>query len=93
MVQASPEEAKRLALAYPGFDVVVATSPSADPLESDPQRLNGGKTMMVQVGRRGKYVGAIGFYPDESADDEVSSCDTRQPVRWSGHGGQEGDRG
>jgi hypothetical protein len=66
MVQASPDEAKRLALAYPGFDVVVATSPSADPLESEPQRLNGGKTMMVQVGRRGKYVGAIGFYPDEA---------------------------
>jgi cytochrome c554/c'-like protein len=66
MVQASPEEAKRLALAYPGFDVVVAKSPSADPLESEPERFNEGKTMMVQVGRRGKNVGAIGFYPDES---------------------------
>src|SRR4051794_3374734 len=65
MVQGSPEEAKRLALAYPGFDIVVATTPSADPLENE-QRLNDGKTLMVQVGRRGKYVGAIGFYPDES---------------------------
>ena len=41
MVQGSPELAKRLAMAYPGFDVVVATSQFADPLEqraADAQR-------------------------------------------------------
>ena len=36
MVQGPPELAKRLATAYPGFDVVVATSPFADPLEREP---------------------------------------------------------
>ena len=64
MVQAPPEEAKRLALAYPGFEVVVATSPFADPLEREPLLLNDGKTMLVQVGRKGKSMGAVGFFPD-----------------------------
>ena len=63
MVQAPPEEAKRLASAYPGFDVVVSTSSLDDP-EKDPQVLNGGKTMLVNVGRRGKYVGAVGFFDE-----------------------------
>ncbi|WP_240911566.1 multiheme c-type cytochrome [Paludisphaera soli] len=61
MVQGPPQEARRLAAAYPGFDIVVATSEVADP-EQDPQMLNNGKTMLVNVGRRGKYVGAVGFF-------------------------------
>jgi hypothetical protein len=65
MVQGSPEEAKRLALAYPGFDVVVSTSQFADPLERE-QVLHNGSTLLVSVGRRGKSVGAVGFFPGES---------------------------
>jgi len=64
MVQGPPELAKRLATAYPGFDVVVSTSQADDPLEREPLMLNGGKTMLVTVGRRGKYVGAVGFFAD-----------------------------
>ncbi|MDR3619941.1 MAG: multiheme c-type cytochrome [Paludisphaera borealis] len=63
MVQGTPDEAKRLASAYPGFDIVVSKSAIDDP-EQDPQMLNNGKTMLVNVGRRGKYVGAIGFFND-----------------------------
>ena len=66
MVQGPPELAKRLATAYPGFDVVLATSQFADLLEREPLMLNDGKTMMVQVGKRGKYVGAVGFFPDDA---------------------------
>jgi hypothetical protein len=66
MVQGSPELAKRLAAAYPGFDVVLATSQFADLLDREPLMLNDGKTMMVQVGKRGKSVGAIGFFPEDS---------------------------
>jgi hypothetical protein len=66
MVQGPPEQAKRLATAYPGFDVVVSSSEYADPLEREPLWLNGGKTMLVTVGRRGKYVGAIGFFADDA---------------------------
>ena len=46
--------------------MVVATSQFADPLEREPVMLNGGKTMLVQVGRRGKYVGAVGFFADDA---------------------------
>jgi Cytochrome c554 and c-prime len=64
LVQAPPEEAKRLAEKFPGFEIVVGTSATADP-PSEPQRLNGGKTLLVTVGQRGKYVGVVGLYPDE----------------------------
>jgi hypothetical protein len=66
LVQGPPELAKRLATAYPGLDVVVATSEFTDVLESEPLTLNGGKTMVVSVGRRGKCVGAVGFFPDDT---------------------------
>jgi hypothetical protein len=65
MVQGPAELAKRLATAYPGFEVVVATSQFADPLDRDPLTLNGGKTILVNVGQRGKYVGAVGFFPKD----------------------------
>ena len=65
LVQGPPELAKRLATAYPGLDIVVASSEFTDVLESEPLMLNGGKTMVVSVGRRGKCVGAVGFFPDE----------------------------
>ncbi|WP_165075184.1 multiheme c-type cytochrome [Paludisphaera rhizosphaerae] len=61
LVQAPPQEAQRLAAAYPGFDVVVATSEAPDPT-ADPEMVNDGKTMIVNVGRRGKYVGTVGFF-------------------------------
>ena len=61
LVQAAPESAKTLAEKYPGFDIVVGTSPSADPDES-PEPLNGGATLLVNVGQRGKYVGVVGLY-------------------------------
>ncbi len=66
MVQGPPDQAKRLATAYPGFDVVVASSEFADTIEHEPLMLNGNKTMVVTIGRRGKYVGAVGFFADEA---------------------------
>lgn len=62
MVQGPPELARRLAGAYPGFDIVVSTSEFPDPLNHDPELLNGGKTMLVTVGQKGKNVGVFGFY-------------------------------
>ncbi len=66
MVQGPPALAKRLGEAYPGFDVVVATSEAADPFNHEPDRPNGGKTLLVSIGKKGKYVGAFGFFPSES---------------------------
>ena len=66
MVQGKPELAQRLAKAFPGFDVVVATSEFDDVLNRDAEMLNDGKTMLVTVGKKGKNVGLIGIYPDQS---------------------------
>jgi hypothetical protein len=66
LVQAKPELAKRLAEANPGFDVVVATSQYDDILSQEPETLNGGKTTVVTVGKKGKHVGLIGLYPHDS---------------------------
>lgn len=63
LVQAPPATAKALAGKYPGFDVVVGTSTYADPPE-DAERLNDGKTLLLTVGHKGKYVGVVGLYRD-----------------------------
>jgi Cytochrome c554 and c-prime len=66
MVQGPPALAKRLGEAFPAFDIVVATSEFADPLSHEPELLNGGKTMLIAIGKKGKYVGAFGFHPKEA---------------------------
>jgi len=66
LVQGAPAEAERLAAAFPGFDIVVGSSSLVDP-EQDPKMLNDGKTMLVNVGRRGKYVGAVGVFDGDTA--------------------------
>jgi Cytochrome c554 and c-prime len=69
LVQAKPEVAKQLALANPGFDVVVATSQFDDILNREAEMLNGDKTTLVTVGKKGKHVGLIGLYPHDSPRD------------------------
>ena len=66
MVQGPPELARSLAEAYPSFDIVVATAEYIDPIKHDPELLHGGKTMLVNVGKKGKYVGVFGLYPRET---------------------------
>jgi hypothetical protein len=63
LVQGPPELAKGLAKKYTGFDVVVATSAYPDP-PADAERLNDGKTLLVNVGQKGKYVGVVGVFDD-----------------------------
>ncbi len=65
MVQGSPDEAKRLAGLFPGFDLVVSTAQFDDPDER-PEVLNGGKTTLINVGRKGKYAGVVGLFPGAS---------------------------
>jgi hypothetical protein len=64
MVQAPPEKAKELARAFPGFDLVIATSETADP-DAEPVSLNDGKTLLIQVGQKGKHAGLVGVFPDQ----------------------------
>jgi hypothetical protein len=63
LVQAAPATAKALAAKYPGFDVVVSTAASPDP-PKEAESLNGGKTLLVTVGQKGKYAGLVGVFDD-----------------------------
>lgn len=83
LVQGSTDMAKRLVTANPGFDVVVASSPAADPLERDPVMLNGGKTMLIDVGRRGKYVSAVGFFAENAQKMRFALVSLDRPVKRS----------
>jgi Cytochrome c554 and c-prime len=63
MVEGPHEEAKRLAEKFPGFDIVVGTSKFDDP-DEHPETVNDGKTLLVNnIGKKGKYVGVVGFFP------------------------------
>lgn len=63
LVQGSAELATKIAQANPGFDLVQARSPHADP-DAVPILLNDGRTMLVQIGKKGKYVGVVGIFDD-----------------------------
>jgi Cytochrome c554 and c-prime len=65
MVQGPSEEARRLAEKFPGFDLVVSTSVFPDP-DQRPEMLNGGKTLLINVGQKGKYVGVVGLFPGKT---------------------------
>lgn len=65
MVQGSAEMAKALGKANPGFDIIVPSSEYPDP-PADPETINDGKTFVVTVGQKGKYVGAVGVFPADS---------------------------
>ena len=62
LLMSDAEEATRLAEAFPEFDLIVSSSGPEDPWEA-PSRV--GRTLIVQVGRKGKRAGVVGFYPDE----------------------------
>ena len=61
MVQGTPQLAKTLASKFPGFDIVVSASEFPDPA-SAPESVNDGKTLIVSVGQKGKYVGVVGIF-------------------------------
>ena len=63
LVQGPPELATALAKAYPGFDLVVGTSPQGADPENDAETHNGGKTLVARVGQRGKYASVVGLFP------------------------------
>ncbi|MEZ6062066.1 MAG: multiheme c-type cytochrome [Planctomycetaceae bacterium] len=59
------EESRALAEQFPGFDVILAAEGPSDP---DPTALPDkvGKTLVLELGRKGKYAGVIGIYPDDN---------------------------
>ena len=62
--QSSKDESKELAKQFPDFDILLTAGGVEDPL-GDPEYI--GKTMMVDVGHKGKSAGVVGYYPDADA--------------------------
>lgn len=60
----SLEEGKALAKQFPQFSVVFSSGGVEDPEFDNPQKV--GETLFVQVGRKGKYTGVIGYFPDDA---------------------------
>lgn len=58
---ASLSESQHLAAKFPGFDIVLSAGGAEDP-SGEPQKI--GETLLWTVGRKGKYAGVVGFYPD-----------------------------
>lgn len=63
LAHTSLEDSKRLAAAFPGFQIVVTAGGFGEPTDR-PDPLNGGRTWLIQVGTKGMYVGVIGIFDD-----------------------------
>jgi hypothetical protein len=75
---ASPEETRRLAAAFPQFDIV-ATAGGADEPPAELPRLPGG-ARLVELGHKGMYAVAIGLFADEA--EPVRSQRVPLDARW-----------
>ena len=63
--QSLPAESRRLAEKFPQFDVVVTADGFSDPdPRSSPEII--GDTLFLQVGHKGKYVGVLGIYSQDT---------------------------
>jgi hypothetical protein len=63
LAHATPEESQALARQFPDFDVV-ATASSAEEPPHELTTVEGQKTLLVEVGHKGKYAIVLGLYDD-----------------------------
>ena len=95
LYQGTLDEAKAVAKTWPQFQIVVCLSPDSIPPES-PETVtgaNGQKTLIIQVGLKGRYIGAVGMFkqPDGTFDMRYQRVITRrgiQHARRRGRGSQ-----
>ena len=67
--QSEKEESKALAEKFPNFDILLTAGGVEDPI-GEPQFI--GKTMMVDVGHKGKNAGVVGYYPEQATKADPS---------------------
>ena len=93
LYQGPAEKARLLAKAFPQFHVILCLS-DADVPPSRPEVANGGATFIVQVGHKGRYVGAVGVKRAGAADKpyelmyqvvELGEEYTTPPAKEAGH--------
>lgn len=58
---ASIEESKQLAISFPLFHLVITAGGQGEPTRR-PQEIDGTRTKMIQVGKKGMYVGVVGIF-------------------------------
>ncbi|MEZ6133001.1 MAG: multiheme c-type cytochrome [Planctomycetaceae bacterium] len=63
--QGTVEESKALAAQFPELDLVLTAEGVGDPNPQDPPK-KVGRTLIIETGRKGKYVGVLGVYPDDA---------------------------
>jgi hypothetical protein len=61
LYQGTSEEAKALARDFPQFQVILCQADDPEPPQF-PAHANDGKTLVVQVGHKGRYVGVVGAF-------------------------------
>lgn len=61
LYQGTAEDAKKLAADWPQFAVILCQADDPEPPQF-PERANDGKTLVVQVGHKGRYVGIVGAF-------------------------------
>jgi hypothetical protein len=80
---ASAEESRRLAAEYPQFDIVVTSGADEPPLV--PPTLPGGQGVLVELGHKGMYAVAVGFFdkPQAPVQDAGTPAQTAagRPIR------------
>lgn len=62
--QSTIEESKTLAADFPQFQIVLTAEGMSDPDPAAPAQ-KVGSTLLIETGRKGKYVGVLGVYPDD----------------------------
>lgn len=63
LAHTTTEDTRRLAREFPDFEVIVTAGGAGEPT-LDPERVEGSRAHIIQVGTKGMYVGVLGFYPD-----------------------------
>ena len=61
LYQGTPDEAKTVAKDFPQFDLILCQAGDPEPPQFT-ERVNNGKTQIVQVGHKGRYVGVAGAF-------------------------------
>ncbi|MEQ9409665.1 MAG: multiheme c-type cytochrome [Fuerstiella sp.] len=65
--QGAQDESRALAEEFPEFEVILTSGGPGDPdPKAAPEKV--GRTLLIEAGRKGKYVGVLGFYPEAAED-------------------------
>lgn len=59
---ATVDESREFAKEFPSFDIILSAGGSEDG-NAKPEKI--GKTLLLNVGLKGKHVGVVGYYPDD----------------------------